>query len=366
MRYSLLAATLLSFFTMAADVDLKIELPINGRSQDELRMAAFIEAKSQAADRLPTVIVGVERQITTNELSEYSQTIKGLDAGALKMVVKEEVYTPKDNRYVMLISAQLDEKLSLSLLSDIQAGQQAITHLKTAYQALDGKVESAVQAAAVNSKNWSLNVPDDLSPAWFARPTDKEAQDAELKYKKSMLAMLYAKYQHDFSELVKFSVLNERAVRIDVPFDWEGVVEKPLHDAIDQKLGRPLHAARRARFAEPCLVEYRKNSTGQEVVLNDISLRRDPSSSLVSANPRAPYSVTARLTNLYDEMEPSFGPEVRIRTGTFTNSTWPTGVRRNLMNNAPWAFKVKFCFNDPEFYAEVLRARSIIEGLSKK
>lgn len=366
MRYSLLAMTLLSFCSISAEVELKIELPVNGRSKDELRMAAFIKAKEQASEHLPTVIVGVEKQISTNEISEYSQTIKGLDAGALKILVKQEKYSPQTNQYLMAVTAELDEKMSLSLISDIQAGQQAISHLKAAYVALEGKVDSAVHKAAVTSINWSLAVPDDLSPAWFARPTDQESKAAELHYKKAMLALLYAKYQDDYLQLVKLSVTNERTVRIDVPFDWEGVVVRPLLDAIDLKLGRSLHAMSRLSFAEPCLVEYRQNSQRQTVVLNDISIKLAPTSGMVSKYPRSPYSLNATLTNLYDEMESTFGPEVKLRSGIFINSTAPTGLRRNLIGNSPEVFKVKFCYEDPAFYAEVLKARSTMEGLSKK
>lgn len=359
------ALSYLSASAMAAEVEVTVELPINGRTQEELRVAAFIEVKAQASEKLPTVIVGVEKQVVANELSHYSQVVKGLDAGAMKIQVLQEVYSPKKNLYVMDAAVTLDEKMSLSLISDIHAGQQAIKHLKTAYDALDGKAAAAVQQSAGSSTGWALQLPGDLSSAWFARPTDIESKQAEQKYKRAMLALLYAKYQDDYLSLVKMTIENERVVRISVPFDWEGFVVKPMMDAIDRKLGRSDASVRRPPLAEPCLVEYRLNSQGKMVVLNDISIRKDPTSSLVSKSPQSAYVVTASLTNLYDEMAPGDGPNVALRSGVFINSAKPNGERRNLMGNAPGAFKVKFCYKAPEFYADVLRARSTIDGLSK-
>lgn len=358
--------SLVSFRAVSAQVEVSVELPINGRSQDELKVAAFIEVKDKASELLPTVIVGIEKQVVTDELSHYSQVIKGLDAGALKIKVLQEIYSPKTNLYVMDAEVELDEKLSLSLIRDIQAGQQAIKQLKTAYDALDGKTAASVQQSAAVSSGWSIQIPDDLSKAWFSRPTDAESQEAEQKYKRSMLALLYAKYQDAYLGLVRMAIESERTVRVSVPFDWEGWVEKPMMDAIDLKLGRSVTSARRVPLAEPCLVEYRLNSHGKMVAFNDISIRKDPFNTLVSTAPKSAYTITARLTNLYDEMSPDMGPNVSMRSGEFINSGKPTGVDRNLMGNASGVFKVKFCYKDPGFYADVLRARSTIEGLSKR
>ena len=357
MRYLMYAAALVACCSQAAEVTLTVTEAIGGRSKSAVKMVALSQVKEKAAEQLPTVIVGVERSITRNEESEYTQIIKGLDSAALKIDVLEDDYNEASGEYRMTAKVTLDEKMSLSLLQDIQDGQQAMHKLKNAYAALDDKVTKAIATStAATAANWQIELPANLSRDWFARDTEEASYKAKSEYALSMLALLYAKYQDAYLKAVKLEVTSARSVTVTLPLDWYRTAFSPLNTELSNKLGVEYHWTEYAKYAEPCLVEYKKNPDGQLSILEKRPLRRyEKFDQYYSKGTNSsPYEIKDGLTGTAEEM---------IRGELSLNES--AASYRNLKAD-PRFVKVKFCYGDAHFYQKVQEAKSTIVGLSNK
>lgn len=333
----------------AVEVKVDVAVPAKGRGLETLRFEAIKQARLQAADSLPTVIVGVERHLTQNEQSEYTQIIKGLDAGAIRLNILTEGFSSDQSEYHMSAMAVLDEKLSLQLINDIQEGLQAISSLRLLHEELGKKAGASLEKTASSAKNWTMELPADLSPVWFTKPSEDERRQAEGDFIQSLAVQYYTKFASQYLALSKVVVTGERTVTVNVPFDWyEGAI-RPFIDKYNSKMeahGRNYKIYPSYYFykGRPCLVEYKPDSDGKKVVYKTHWLAPNEGSVESRGQPK-PFSKDFTLRDLWDEKQyPQF--------------------RRNLLAD-PSSFKLKFCYKDYKFYDALLEVKSTMRGASK-
>lgn len=334
---------LLVFFTVncyAANVVVTVTEPINSRSDEAVRFAAKLNAKSEGIDRLPLIIVGHEKLVN----NEYSEKIEALSAGSVHINVLSESFDRIADTYTLNASVELDEAAALRILKEIRAGQEARDKLADAYESLDNKIATVSKAAG--REDWtSVLSSSNITPASFSRATPEATKEAIDSFILESSAVMFTDTVDDFIQESKVTLISQtkNAVQIEVviPRSWFFAIHWPFQQELSKRTGREAPDwYDRNETAEPCLVERVVNDKGQMTIVETHSL------------PERELKTYGRSMSR-NEKAPTGTRRVKFDIHLFGNDQ----DVRNLHSNFDQHFRLQACFNNTEFYQAVLRVR---------
>lgn len=334
---------LLLFFSLncfAASVVVTVTEPINSRSDEAVRFAAKLKAKSDGIDRLPLIIVGHEKLVN----NEYSEKIEALSAGSVHIRVLSESFDRIAETYTLNASVELDEAAALSILQEIRAGQEARGKLADAYESLDNKIATVSKAAG--REDWtSVLSSSNITPASFARATPEATQGAIDSFILESSAAMFTDTVDDFIKESKVKLVSQTQDKVEIeviiPRSWFFAINWPFQQELAKRTGReaPDWYARNDT-GEPCLVERVMNDRGQMSIVATHPL------------PERELRTYGRFMSKNGKV-PTGKRSVRFDISLFGNDQ----AIRNLHSNFEQHFKLQACFNNTEFYEAVLRLR---------
>jgi len=153
---SLLLALVLALLSFQANADISqtftVEVERDERTEFEVEQIARGRVLVEAADKLPSLLLGEEKLVTNDgHVSSYSQQIKAVLVGQANLQVIETSWNSDRTRFEMTASVTLDYADSLNRIAGIKSNLDAQNAMAKAYQDLVNALSEG------SSKGFSLS-----------------------------------------------------------------------------------------------------------------------------------------------------------------------------------------------------------------
>lgn len=220
-------------------------------SADEVKLDALREARAQALDKLPKLIVQEEHLVN----DEYMSKVTGITPAFITVVSTAEHVDVLAKKYVLKATFELNEKKALGAIKEIREASDANEKLERIYKSLDSKAD---KLSFKSPQRWKSELKElEFSSDTFLRGTPEDAAKIRLRFIERIASQVGAATLPQYLSGTTLKLLDESdtgfTLQVSLPADYSKVVHKPLQVLLAEKTGVSQPGV---NYVYPCLVEY--------------------------------------------------------------------------------------------------------------
>jgi hypothetical protein len=247
----------LSISAMASEHEVEVVVPINNKTDFEVRQLAKLMVKEKTVERLPLIMSGKELLVD----GEFSSVIKALSMGQVDVSVLFERWERTLNTYTLSAVGTLNSEKTLKMVEGVMDNIELQKRLRNAYAVIDdisdnydakSYLHSELELMAINK---SILVRDSLA----------SSIEAERKYSEQVLTTFQEFYLHNLQSGITMNVEKITQKYIHVRFSGNDTFNASLKDANDYyrkhikgnyQVDVDLCLTYRGKIEKPILMEY--------------------------------------------------------------------------------------------------------------
>jgi hypothetical protein len=247
----------LSLTVLASEHKVEVVVPINNKSDFEVRQLAKLLVKEETVERLPLIMSGKELLVN----GEYSSEIKALSIGQVDVSVLSERWERELNTYTLSAVGSLNSEKTLKMVEGVMDNLELQKRLRTAYKVIDNlsvnydaksHLLSQLELMAINK---SILVRDSISASI----------EAEKEYSEHVLTIFQEFYLHNLHSNIAINIDKITEKYIHLLFSGNDSFNTSLKDANayyrehikgTYQVGVDLCLTYRGKIIKPILMEY--------------------------------------------------------------------------------------------------------------
>lgn len=247
----------LSLSALASEHQVEVVVPINNKTDFEVRQLAKLMVKEETVERLPLIMSGKELLVD----GEFSSEIKALSMGQVNVSVLSERWERTLNTYTLSAVGSLNTEKTLKMVEGVMDNLELQKRLRDAYAVIDNisdnydaklHLDSQLELMAINK---SILVRDSLT----------SSIEAEKKYSEQVLTTFQEFYLHNVQTGIATNIDKITKKYIHVRFSGNDTFNASLKDANDYykkhikdtyRVGVDLCLTYRGEIVKPILMEY--------------------------------------------------------------------------------------------------------------